>query len=80
MGVQVFPNPTSQFVKLQNNLKPFLAQKIIVNDAFGRNIYTKTNFNSTTDVIDVSTQPNGLYIAKVLTNGKSQQIKFVVNH
>ena len=74
------PNPATSVVYLFKNQFPLQAESLMIYDSFGRNIYTKTNFNSTTDVIDVSTQPNGLYIAKVLTNGKSQQIKFVVNH
>lgn len=79
-GLLAFPNPTSGILTLYNNNKPILAKEITITDAFGRTVFEKTNFNSMRDVIDFSSQPNGVYLAKVLSNGNKKPLRFVVNH
>ncbi len=79
-GLQAYPNPTTGILKIVNNSRPVIAREITITDAFGRTVFEKINFNSLHDVIDFSTQPNGVYIAKVVNDGNSKPLRFVVNH
>ena len=73
------PNPSPGKLTLTQFNKPIIAQQLQITDTYGRTIFTKASYNSAHDAIDLSTQPNGLYIARCITNGEAHQVKFVVN-
>jgi hypothetical protein len=79
-SIQAYPNPSARVFKLHQDFMPFAAHKITLLDTFGRTIFSKSNVNSFTDKIDLSDQPNGIYVALVNSDSKIQSIKLVVNH
>jgi hypothetical protein len=79
-SIQAYPNPSAGMFKLHQHFMPFAAHKITILDTFGRTIFSKSNFNSFTDKIDLSDQPNGIYVALVQSDSKIQSVKLIVNH
>ncbi len=77
-AVTASPNPTTGTLRLLQNNKPFKAQHLKITDAFGRIVFSKKNYNSNSDAIDLSHQPNGIYLATCVVNDELQRVKFVV--
>ncbi|HNJ31947.1 MAG TPA: T9SS type A sorting domain-containing protein, partial [Bacteroidia bacterium] len=79
-GLGIYPNPTSNVVKLHNRFMPLKAASVIILDVYGRIVYDQTNFNSTLHTPDFSHEPDGMYMAKVIHHGKTETLKFMVQH
>jgi len=79
-GLGIYPNPTSNVVKLHNRFMPLKAASVVIMDVYGRIVYEQTNFNSTLHTPDFSHEPDGMYMAKVIHHGKTETLKFMVQH
>ena len=81
--IQLSPNPSSDFVKINANLKANASVTLTVFNLKGQALY-QTQENSATGnwqtTIPVATYPTGTYIARITSNGKSWNKKFVITH
>lgn len=71
--VLVFPNPVSDILYIQSELK---INKLTIFSIDGKIIFSGTNTNS----VDVSKLSNGIYIVNILTNNGIDISKFLVKH
>lgn len=65
--ISIYPNPTSGKFRVQNSAPMaigFRVQKINVMDVFGRTVQTINSEKGISD-IDISNQPNGIYILRI---------------
>ncbi len=74
--IYLFPNPTNQFVNIQN-LK--LNSEIILKDATGKTISIENN-NSINFQFDLSNLNYGIYFIKIINEGKTSTHKLVYTH
>ncbi len=77
--ISVYPNPTNGILKFHNDFLPFIAQQLTIEDAFGRVVYSRSKYNSM-ESIDFSSQPDGMYVALISSNGIASAVKFIVQH
>ena len=77
--ISVYPNPTNGILKFHNDFLPFIAQQLTIEDAFGRVVYSRSKYNSM-ESIDFSSQPDGMYVALISSNGITSAVKFIVQH
>jgi len=83
ISLNVFPNPTDDFINLRLNLKTSQSVQINILDINGQSVYSLsnrllTNFNE--EKIDISELENGLYILKIYTDlGFTQTKKISIN-
>jgi len=76
--VSIYPNPTSGKLNIELNNLPQSAQ-VSVFDVVGREIKTSNNaINASRIEIDLSDQPNGIYLIKVSAGGRNYQQKISV--
>jgi streptogramin lyase len=78
LAFQVFPNPTAGVFKLAagNNADNL---NIEIYNLFGEEVYEHHNANRETQ-IDISGQPEGLYLLRVFWGDKTAIAKIIVNH
>ena len=67
LATSIYPNPTNGMVTLQLNSAKNKVVTIEIINVVGEVIYSLTKNLSKID-IDLSNQPNGIYLLKVLTN------------
>ena len=79
-ALNIYPNPTANVVKLHNRFMPLKAERLVIVDVYGRTVYEQVNFNSILHTPDFSHEPNGMYLAKVMQQGKTETLKFMVQH
>lgn len=69
----VFPNPTTDFLTIQNSSNAVI-DKVIVTDISGKKILQQ---NQNTTRIDVQNLAKGMYILEIVSGNKKQQSKFL---
>ncbi|MCW5908933.1 MAG: T9SS type A sorting domain-containing protein [Chitinophagales bacterium] len=74
-SIQLYPNPAQQIVVVETETP---ASVLTITDVSGRVVLSKPLLD-TTEVLDVSALPNGMYAAVLSTNGKIASKTFVVN-
>ncbi|HRS08795.1 MAG TPA: T9SS type A sorting domain-containing protein [Bacteroidia bacterium] len=79
-ALNIYPNPTANVVKLHNRFMPLKAERLVIVDVYGRTVYEQVNFNSILHTPDFSHEPDGMYMAKVMQQGKTETLKFMVQH
>jgi len=75
IGATIYPNPSNGLFNLQ--FTETNAFEYSVTDITGRIIIINTSGNSNALPIDLSNQPNGVYLLKVRSAGKTQTIKLM---
>ena len=77
--LQALPNPSQQgLIKLSYSGLPINDKKIEVRNAMGKLIYQKNEFMSATDLINLTSEPNGLYLATVYFENRSESVKIIL--
>jgi hypothetical protein len=71
-GITFYPNPTSDFLTIQNESNTTI-DKAIVTDMTGKVLQQSQNANK----IDVRSLPKGMYIIQILLREKNWQSKFL---
>ena len=73
-GFSLFPNPAAHelSVKMENS-----AEKITILDAQGRMLLEQQVQGSATEKVMVENWPSGIYLVRIIANGKSYHAKFV---
>jgi hypothetical protein len=74
-SILIYPNPTKGIFKIETDHET--AKEIIVTDLLG-NIIQKSKIKNQKSEIDLSTHSNGVYIVKVLMDGKTTLKKIVL--
>jgi len=80
IAIEVYPNPSSNSVKLKMNVKAVNGQfKLEVIDLEGQVVFSKSNFKSETLDLDVSGLSPGMYLIKLIADDFSEiySTKFV---
>jgi len=72
-GLSFGPNPTEGVLRLRANV---VLDKAIVYDVLGKKVYTQTG-DSTKITLNLSHLSNGVYFAKVISNGITQTIRVI---
>jgi hypothetical protein len=76
LGIDIFPNPTSDFLTIQSELGSDLEVELI--NTFGQVVLSK-EFNGSSNSIDVTSLSQGIYFVKVLVDGKIGVRKVVID-
>lgn len=76
LGVQIFPNPTTDILNIQIANNELINTFIEISNLEGKTLKTLL-MNEQNMSIDVSTLPKGMYILRVKNDGKNQIKKFV---
>ncbi|MCX7862293.1 MAG: glycosyl hydrolase family 18 protein [Bacteroidales bacterium] len=71
VGINVFPNPTSQFIAIKSQ---FAINKVNIYNLLHQNLLSVDN---SFDKIDVSTLPSGIYFLHIETVENSYKLKFI---
>jgi hypothetical protein len=71
--ITVFPNPTTDFLNIQNTSNTAI-DKVIVTDLAGKTILQQ---NQNTTQVDVQNLAKGMYLLQVFSGDKKQQTKFL---
>jgi hypothetical protein len=81
-SMTLFPNPTSENIALDINLENTGLANILMMDMTGKIMQVKEydNLANGTYNFDVSSYPNGIYMARLVTADGSRTIKFTVQH
>jgi thiol-disulfide isomerase/thioredoxin len=83
INFSILPNPTSDYITLDFNLKEYSTLRIDITDISGRQVAMLANqghvgiFNKQ---FSIASLPNGIYIIKLQVNGKISSQKLVINH
>lgn len=75
-SVDIYPNPAKD--KFTIALKGLGKAKVVINDMLGKVIYSNTTSNNSLEVKRNENFTTGIYIIKVIANGKSYHSKLVV--
>jgi len=73
-GIKIYPNPTSDFIKLDVAGKQI--QKLIISDLSGKQLLQKTQLNKN-ETIDLSRFESGVYLISIQTDSKLFTSKIV---
>lgn len=73
--IDVFPNPTNEFLVIETHRK---IEKIQLFDLLGNTVYTKDKIDDTKHEIDVRSLSKGVYICLLIYNHGSESIKVIV--
>lgn len=81
-AIQVYPNPTTDLLKIRIQLPGTIAGELEIYDSLGRLLVQKAiESNEGTEILqETSTFVDGLYIVKVTVDGISRAFKTVVDH
>ncbi len=80
-NISVYPNPTSGVISINSSLIGVQDFKVIVTTILGEKVSSQiiSNTNSATHKIDLSNQPDGVYLINVISDSKSLINKVVLN-
>lgn len=80
MLFNLYPNPAKDvlYIKFENNTKN-ISHFTTITDVTGRIVYTNQN-NLFTEAVDVKNWSNGLYVCKVVQDGRVVNSKFIIQH
>ncbi|MCX6352338.1 MAG: T9SS type A sorting domain-containing protein [Bacteroidetes bacterium] len=74
-NISLYPNPASTLLMV--NFKDLQPEKISIHNIYGQEVYSVIRPTETTQTIDVSNLPHGIYFLQVLTEGAVVSKKFV---
>lgn len=69
MELSLFPNPTNNLLSLKGDFT--VPVQVVITDVFGKTIYAVDHFNTSSDVLHLSSLPAGTYNVTVSGNGYS---------
>jgi len=75
-NINVFPNPTSDFISFNCNSNKYFTANIEIRDINGKIVFEKQGF-SIYEIIKVNNLSNGFYFGKISNNKKTYVFKFV---
>lgn len=75
-GIDIFPNPTTGHITIEN--EEYSIQNVCVYDIYGKEVLN-TEVGIPKTEVDLSTQPNGIYIIKVQTDSGMYYLKCLNN-
>ncbi|MFT5166415.1 MAG: hypothetical protein ACI8P3_001646 [Saprospiraceae bacterium] len=80
--LEINPNPTTGFTTLNVEMDDANDIKVVIFDMTGKLIqsFNGTNVRNRKYSIDLSNQPNGIYLVHLMTNGQMETKKVVVNN
>lgn len=76
-GVEVYPNPTSDYVNILDDKGSLLGGSAIIYDMQGKKLDVVHNFSGSTTKIDVSRYSKGVYFMELNNNGQKQIVKII---
>jgi hypothetical protein len=74
-SINIYPNPSSDFISINNNSEHATLQLFDIN---GKLILTK-RLSANENKLDISTIKNGLYIAKIISPDNVKTTKIIKN-
>lgn len=74
-GIKIFPNPSDGKIMIET---AETIQSIIITDVTGRVVHKGNNIASTNYCADLSREPKGIYLVKIMQNGKEHIEKITI--
>ncbi len=81
-SIVVYPNPTSDFIKIKYNLENQSVLNIKLTNILGQDILelkSEANSNSQQDIIDIRSQANGIYFLSISNKEVNYTVKIIKN-
>lgn len=75
-NITVFPNPTSGIITV--NAQKSQDIKVSIYDLLGNCLWSKTSLNEMNLKVDLSSQPKGIYVMEIMSEGKKSVSKIVL--
>ncbi|MBP9793477.1 MAG: T9SS type A sorting domain-containing protein, partial [Flavobacterium sp.] len=77
-NISIFPNPFNDLINIR--LGNVIPEKIEITDITGKKIFVKTDFMSASETtIDLTNYSNGIYLVKIIADGKYSTKKIIKN-
>jgi len=77
-NISIFPNPFNDVFNIR--LGNVIPDKIEITDIMGKKVYVKNDFLSVSEIsIDLTNYSNGIYLIKIISEGKSSTKKIIKN-
>jgi len=77
--VNVYPNPNNGIFTVDFGNQQDKGKLIVISDLYGHEI-KRINSTSSMEIIDLSNDPGGIYVIKILSNNRFKTIKIVKDH